>query len=145
MTMRIDGPAEGEVDQGDKPKATWRKARLPALAPSTTAEEALAKIVIACVGHLRGNEGCVLGREHEEGIHQMRVATRRLRSCLALYNKFVPGEQLDHIGGELKWLIGELGPARDWDVFVADIFSPVARQMADGDRLTLLRDRIERS
>ena len=144
--MLMNSRAEDEGDQvRDKPKATWRKARLPALAPSTTAEEALAKIVIACVGHLRGNEGCVLGREHEEGIHQMRVATRRLRSCLALYDKFIPAEQLDYIGGELKWLIGELGPARDWDVFVADIFSPVARQMADGDRLTLLRDRIERS
>ena len=85
----------------------------------------------------------MLGREHEEGIHQMRVATRRLRSCLALYDKFVPGEQLDHIGGELKWLIGELGPARDWDVFVADIFAPVARGIGDDDRLKLLRAHIE--
>jgi triphosphatase len=144
MTMLANDRAEDENDRArDEPKATWRKARLPALAPSTTAEEALAKIVIACVGHLRGNEDCVLGREHEEGIHQMRVATRRLRSCLALYDKFVPGEQLDHIGGELKWLIGELGPARDWDVFVADIFAPVARGIGDDDRLKLLRAHIE--
>jgi CHAD domain-containing protein len=143
--MLMNGRAEDEDDQvRDKPKATWRKARLPALAPSTTAEEALADIVIACVEHLRGNEGCVLAREHEEGIHQMRVATRRLRSCLALYDKFIPAEQLDYINGELKWLIGELGPARDWDVFVTDIFAPVAKQIEDEDRLTALRDQIER-
>ena len=80
----MNNRAEDEDNQvRDKPKAPWRKARLPVLAPSTTAEEALADIVIACVEHLRGNEGCVLAREHEEGIHQMRVATRRLRSCLA--------------------------------------------------------------
>src|SRR5512132_2668421 len=143
--MLANDRAEDENDRGrDKPKATWRKARLPALARSATAEEALADIVIACVEHLRGNEGCVLGREHEEGIHQMRVATRRLRSCLALYDKFSPAEQLDYINGELKWLIGELGPARDWDVFVADTFAPVVKQIEDEDRLTALRDQIER-
>src|SRR6266511_2674720 len=111
----------------DKPKAGWRKAKLPALTSSTTAEAALTEIILGCVEHLRGNEACVLAREHEEGVHQMRVATRRLRSCLALYDKFIPAEQLGYIGGQLKWLIGELGPARDWDVFVADIFAPVAR------------------
>ena len=128
----------------DKPKNGWRKAKLPALPSSTTAEAALTEIVLGCVEHLRGNEACVLAREHEEGIHQMRVATRRLRSCLALYDKFIPAEQLDYINGELKWLIGELGPARDWDVFVAGVFAPVAKQIEDEDRLTALRHQIER-
>lgn len=128
----------------DNPKAGWRRAKLPALTSSTTAEAALTEIILGCAEHLRGNEPCVLAREHEEGIHQMRVATRRLRSCLALYDKFIPAEQLDYISGELKWLIGELGPARDWDVFVAGVFAPVAKQIEDEDRLTALRHQIER-
>ena len=127
-----------------QPKAGWQKAELPELTPSTTAEVALTEIILGCVEHLRGNEACVLSREHEEGIHQMRVATRRLRSCLALYGKFIPSEQLDHITGELKWLIGELGPARDWDVFVADGFTPVTKQLEAEDRLTELGEQIER-
>jgi CHAD domain-containing protein len=128
----------------DKPKVGWRKAKLPALDSSTTAEAALTEIILGCVEHLRGNEACVLAREHEEGIHQMRVATRRLRSCLALYDQFIPVEQRHYISGELKWLIGELGPARDWDVFVADVFAPVAKQVEGEDRLTALRHHIER-
>jgi triphosphatase len=127
----------------NQPKAGWRKAELPELTPSTTAEVALTEIILGCVEHMRGNEACVLNRGHEEGIHQMRVATRRLRSCLALYGKFIPGEQLDYITGELKWLIGELGPARDWDVFVAEGFGPVAKQLEEDDRLAELGAQIE--
>src|SRR5512134_1674753 len=124
-------------------KGGWRKAELPELNPSTTAEVALTEIILGCVEHMRGNEACVLNRDHEEGIHQMRVATRRLRSCLALYGRFIPGEQLDYITGELKWLIGELGPARDWDVFVAEGFGPVAKQLEDDERLAELGAQIE--
>jgi triphosphatase len=143
--MLMNKQAKDEGDRvRDKPKAAWRKARPPALTPSTTAEEALADIVMGGVEHLRGNEACVLAREDEEGIHQMRVATRRLRSCLDLYSKFIPAEQLDYISGELKWLIGELAPARDWDVFVADVFAPVAKQIKDEDRLMALRPHLER-
>jgi CHAD domain-containing protein len=127
----------------NRPKAGWRKAELPELTPSTTAEVALTEIILGCVEHMRGNEACVLNRDHEEGIHQMRVATRRLRSCLALFGKFIPGEQLDYITGELKWLIGELGPARDWDVFVAEGFGPVAEQLEDDGRLAALGTQIE--
>ena len=145
IAMLTSNQASEEAGAPEKqPKVAWRKAELPELTTaSTTAEVALTEIILGCVEHLRGNEVCVLSREHEEGIHQMRVATRRLRSCLALYGKFIPSEQLDYITGELKWLIGELGPARDWDVFVADGFAPVAKQLEDEGRLTELGEQIE--
>lgn len=140
-----DAPIAEQCAPLDPANATWRKARLPSLAPSTTAEQALADIVLGCVEHLRGNAACVMARAHEEGVHQMRVAVRRLRSCLALYARFLPAEQHDHLVGELKWLIGELGPARDWDVFVGEILKPVLRQFEDGDdRLTDLGVQVER-
>lgn len=135
----VDGAAKADDD-----KPSWRKARLPHFVPSATAEQALAEIVLGCVEHLRGNEACLIARAHEEGVHQMRVAVRRLRSCLALYQRFLPSEQWTHLNGELKWLIGELGPARDWDVFVADILAPVIQQLDDEDRLVALRDEVER-
>jgi triphosphatase len=84
----------------------------------------------------------VLAREHEEGVHQMRVATRRLRSCPpCTISSFRPSSSTS---GELKWLIGELGHARDWDVYVASVFAPVAKQIEAEDRLSALRDQIER-
>lgn len=136
--------ADSETNRRETPKAAWKKARLPRLTSFSTAEEALADIVLGCVEHLRGNEQCVLGRSHEEGIHQMRVAVRRLRSCITLYQRFIPEEQRIYLIGELKWLIGELGPARDWDVFSGQIMAPVIAQMADEDRLEALSEHVER-
>ena len=121
----------------------WKKARLPSLTPSITAEQALTDIVLSCADHLRGNERCVLERSHEEGVHQMRVAVRRLRSCVTLYERFIPEEQHIYLSGELKWLIGELGPARDWDVFAGEVLSQVIREMPEEERLDALSRRVE--
>lgn len=141
-TSEIAG--QGEPSGRSAPGSAWQKARLPSLTPLSTAEEALADIVLGGVEHLRGNERCVLARSHEEGIHQMRVAVRRLRSCIALYHRFIPEEQRIYMNGELKWLIGELGPARDWDVFAGQIMSPVVRQLPNEDRVEALSRHVER-
>lgn len=121
----------------------WLKAKSPRLTGSTSADAALASIIILGVEHLRGNEACVLNRSHVEGVHQMRVAVRRLRSCLSLFREFMPPPQHDHLNGELKWLIGQLGPARDWDVFVDDILTPVRKQIPSEVRLVELAQRVD--
>ncbi len=112
----LERPAAGKA-AAEKSPLRWRKAKTPAIAPLATAEDALTRIVVAGAEHLRANEACVLARAHDEGIHQMRVAARRLRSALTLYRAFIPDEQYRYLNGELKWLIRELGGARDWDVF----------------------------
>ena len=55
-----------------------------------------------------------------EGIHQRRVATRRMRAALRVFRGFVPdeGEQLRE---ELAWLGRALGAVRDLDVQMAVI------------------------
>jgi len=101
------------------------KAEKLALDPSVTVEGALCRIVRSCLNHLAANEACSLKGADPEGIHQMRVALRRLRSALALFRPFVPPEQYDWLVGEVKWLGGHLGPARDWDVFLTELHAPV--------------------
>jgi CHAD domain-containing protein len=123
--------------------AAWHRAKMPVLARAATTEQALAHIVVAGITHLRANEACVLARAHEEGIHQMRVAVRRLRSCLSLFAELVPPDQGNYLAGELRWLIGELGGARDWDVLLSATLPPVMAQMP-GDRcLEALRHEAE--
>lgn len=51
-----------------------------------------------------------------EAVHKMRVASRRLRSCLATYRKLLAGDAAGQLRGELKWLAGLLGEARDAQV-----------------------------
>ncbi len=132
------------MDAAEYQTATWSKGKSPVLVPATTAEEALAEIVLGCVEHLRANEACVLARAHEEGVHQIRVATRRLRSCLSLFRDLVPNEQRKYLNRELRWLIGEFGPARDWDVFLGEVLGPVIQDLPDEPGVAVLRERAER-
>jgi CHAD domain-containing protein len=55
----------------------------------------------------------------------MRVALRRFSSAIAVFKEVIPSEQLDWLRAETGWLAGGLGPARDWDVFLADTLAPV--------------------
>ncbi|MFE4250754.1 CHAD domain-containing protein [Streptomyces sp. NPDC056910] len=55
-------------------------------------------------------------RDLPDSVHQMRVATRRLRSALRSYRKILDRDVTDPIGDELKWLAGELGVDRDQEV-----------------------------
>ena len=50
-----------------------------------------------------------------EGVHKMRVATRRLRSALRAFKKVLPGS-IRSFDGEFKWLASVLGGVRDLDV-----------------------------
>ncbi len=117
--------------------APWSKAAVPRLDPAMTAEQALTRIIHACIDHLMANEPCATQGSHIEGIHQMRVATRRLRSALALFRKLLPAAQVAHLNGELRWLINEMGPARDWDVFLDETLPPVAAAVAGEDAVAL--------
>jgi triphosphatase len=58
--------------------------------------------------------GVRLGEDPED-LHDMRVATRRLRATLKLYASFLP-KRAERFERDLKWLAGSLGDVRDLDV-----------------------------
>jgi triphosphatase len=51
-----------------------------------------------------------------EGVHQMRVASRRLRAILKAFRGILGDEVVVRFNGELRWLAQNLGRARDADV-----------------------------
>jgi CHAD domain-containing protein len=53
-----------------------------------------------------------------DALHDLRVAVRRTRAVLRAARKLFDREWLDGLRDELKWLGGELGPARDLDVLL---------------------------
>ncbi|MFC5143781.1 CHAD domain-containing protein [Streptomyces aureoversilis] len=55
-------------------------------------------------------------RDAEDSVHQMRVATRRLRSAFRTYRDVLDRKVTDPLGAELKWLAEELGADRDREV-----------------------------
>jgi CHAD domain-containing protein len=71
------------------------------------------------------NEPAVLSAQ-PEGVHQVRVAVRRLRSAISSLKKMLPPEDVQWVTEELRWLGGMLGPVRNLDVFAAELV-PAAR------------------
>ena len=92
--------------------------------------EAFRAIARNCLHHLLANERALLQERDPEAIHQMRVALRRLRSALKVFGPLVKGPQLAQIRAEIRWLLAVLGPARDSEVFLAEIVVPVAEKHA---------------
>jgi CHAD domain-containing protein len=71
---------------------------------------------------LRTLEPAVRADEHD-AVHQMRVATRRLRATLRSFGPVVPRDETAHLAAELKWLGQLLGTARDDEVLPAHLRS----------------------
>jgi CHAD domain-containing protein len=58
-------------------------------------------------------------RSEHDAVHQMRVATRRMRSALQAFGAIVERDDTRELTDELKWLAGTLGEARDLEVLRA--------------------------
>ena len=78
--------------------------------------EAFREIVAAGLGHLLANQPAAAAGD-PEGVHQMRVAIRRLRTALVLFETHLEPHATARFEAELKRLGRVLGEARDWDVF----------------------------
>lgn len=63
-----------------------------------------------------------------DGVHQVRVASRRLRSILAAYRPVLVREQTDPVRAELQWLGQELSGTRDAEVSLEHLRALVAAQ-----------------
>lgn len=87
------------------------------LRADTTGEEAFIGVIGACLRHADANLPAVLDGQ-SEGVHQMRVALRRLRSGLKIFRPLIAREASAERVEDIRWLNGYLGPARDWDVFL---------------------------
>ncbi|GHF35590.1 CHAD domain-containing protein [Streptomyces mashuensis] len=97
----------------------------PAPAPGATAGEHV-------LAHLRRQAEALAAhdpgarRGTEDAVHQMRVATRRLRSAFRTYAKVLDRAATDPLARELQWLATELGVERDREVLTARLREAVA-------------------
>ena len=88
---------------------------------------------------LAHDPGTRLGADVEE-LHQMRVATRRLRAFLRAGHDLLDPVWVEPLRVELRWLGGALGPVRDFDVLIDRLAAGVETLGPDGvEGLKLLR------
>ena len=95
-------------------------------------------IALSCLEHQQGNRDGVLASDDPEFIHQMRVATRRLRAAMRLFAPCLPPAFDDALLPPLRQLMARLGRARDLDVLLAEIALPVMHALPDEPRLMTL-------
>lgn len=117
----------------------WARAEPLILKDSDSAEDVLVVAMLQELRHLVRNEDCVLARSNVEGVHQMRVAMRRMRSLITTYKKLLLKGSFEHLSDGLNAAANELGPARDWDVFLDELLVPVEAEFAGAPELLTLR------
>jgi triphosphatase len=100
------------------------------LDPMISVEAALQEIGRACLAHLLHNEAAALDGQ-PEGVHQMRVAVRRLRSAISSFKKLLPAADRRWISSELGSRVVVLGSARNLDVFAIDLLQPAREALSD--------------
>lgn len=81
---------------------------------------ALRLIVAACRVDLAKYRAITLQSRRAIGIHQTRVALRRLRAAFTIFRPAVGGPRVRSLSAEAKWLAGECAPARDLHVFLTE-------------------------
>lgn len=85
---------------------------------SATLRDVVTRAVADGVIRLLRHDPVVRIDSDPEGVHQARVATRRLRSDLRTFRAALEPEWVSGLREELGWLGGELGQARDADVLL---------------------------
>jgi CHAD domain-containing protein len=109
------------------------------LTPKVTAAAAVANALRRDIGQIFGYDPLVrLGEPLPDGdtaVHQMRVATRRLRSDLRTFRPLLDAGWADGLRADLSWLADVLGVARD-----AEVLRDRLRRTAAADPLAPLDD-----
>ncbi|MDP2172133.1 MAG: CYTH and CHAD domain-containing protein [Rhodocyclaceae bacterium] len=101
---------------------------------------AFRQIALGCLDHLQRNHPGALAcnSADPEYIHQMRIATRRLRAAVRLFGPILPEGFAAQLLQPLRDLMNVLGQARDFDVLLAEIAAPVLEALPKEPRLAAL-------
>ncbi|XSC47035.1 CHAD domain-containing protein [Bradyrhizobium sp. RDT10] len=119
------------------------KADVVGISAEHVVDDVIALLMGTCWHHLLKNHTVAEEGSDPEGVHQMRVGLRRLRTICALFRRDIPSPAFQAINSEARWLMQQLGPARDWDVFAEGIITRLVTAAPDVD-LVGLRDAVER-
>lgn len=89
--------------------------------PTDTISTAGRKLILAETIRLIALQDGATRGEDPEFVHDMRVATRRMRSVLRLLAPYYRRKQVKRLQKPLRWLANRLGAVRDLDVLLEDL------------------------
>ena len=115
----------------------------PSLRRDMTSDEAMLAILTAALAQAVDHLPRVGDAGDPEGVHQLRVALRRIRVALWLAQQVGPPEKARALSAEAAWLANELSDAREWDVLATETMPAVADRGLEGEGFRELAARIE--
>lgn len=118
-----------------------KKASPTQLQPNQRAADAFKQIAWECLAQLQGNQDIVLHGSDIEGVHQMRVALRRLRSLFSVFGAVVDKTSSTELISDIKWISEVLGKARDLDVFISETLPPMMAALQQHPGLLMLQEK----
>jgi CHAD domain-containing protein len=110
-----------------------------------TTRQAFQAIASSALRQWVGNAGVLAGARRPEALHQMRVALRRLRTAMKLFEPVVADDAFARLNDEIHWLAGELDLGRDTDVLIEETFRPGARRLHEQTGMSGLGERLLRT
>jgi triphosphatase len=149
VPLRIAGKVKAErgYELVEDAHQAFEKAKPVQLDPGMASGEAFRAIVHSCLRQIIANEPGVCAGD-AEALHQMRIGLRRLRAAITAFAEVSSDSKQNRIRGELKAATNKLGPARDLDVFAADVFKHLSetgageKEFAEASRdFTLRREK----
>ena len=91
----------------------------PGLSGAPCLDDAVTALTQSCLTQFTANWPVFALGAEIEAVHQMRVAMRRLRSVLGLFNRAFAAPEFFAFRNEAKRIANLMGEARNWDVFTA--------------------------
>ncbi len=149
VPLRIAGKVKAErgYELVEDANQAFEKAKPIQLDPGMASGEAFRAIVHNCLRQIIANEPGVCTGD-AEALHQMRIGLRRLRAAITAFAEVSSDSKQNRIKRELKAATNKLGPARDLDVFAADVFKHLSetgageKEFAEASRdFTLKREK----
>jgi CHAD domain-containing protein len=110
-----------------KAKAGKKERRSRAQAGTATAGDVARTALADLVAGLQAAD-LMVRTDQPDGVHQVRVSCRRLRSVLAAFRPVLARERTDPVRDELQWAGAQLSGSRDAEVAVAHLREMVAAQ-----------------
>jgi triphosphatase len=106
---------------------------LPPCGPDDPMIEFAYRCLRAELARLHGTVPDEGGVPSPDGVHQMRIAVRRIRAALRLFRDLLPRGATRRLNKEFRWLARQLGEVRDLDVYNESL-ADYAGAIPSGDR-----------
>ncbi|CAN7465908.1 CHAD domain-containing protein [Phyllobacterium sp. LjRoot231] len=104
-----------------------------------TVDEGIAKLLSSCQQQILANLSPAESGRESEGVHQLRVALRRLRTALYFLRRELEAPSLQAFDAEARRFARTLGPARNWDVFTNSTLADIERANLPGIEFSKMR------